>query len=140
MAWMKALHFAFLLIWCAGLFYLPGLFAAHAHAGTVRKRHQMRIITRFTFIAVTSPAAVLAIVTGTVLASLTGVTANWLVAKLFVVTLMVLFHLYCGRRVVLLEKGHQLKRRKFHLSLLIVPVVLVPLVLWLALAKPDLLA
>ena len=139
MAWLKGLHVTFLLIWCAGLFYMPGLFSSYAKARTVRERHQLRIVTRFSFIAVASPAAVLAIITGSVLVYSTSIQGIWLPAKLLVVALMVFFHLYCGRRVVQLENGQHMKRRHFHLALVCVPGVLVPTVLWLVLAKPALL-
>lgn len=138
MAWIKALHVTFLLIWCAGLFYMPGLFSAYSRARTIRERHQLRIVTRFSFIAVASPAAVLAIVTGSALVYATSIQGTWLPAKLLVVSLMVFFHLYCGRRVVQLENGQHMNKRYFHLALLCVPAVLIPTVLWLVLAKPAL--
>ncbi len=138
MAWMTALHLTFLLIWCAGLFYLPGLFAAYSRAGTVREHHQMRIITRFIFFAVATPAAALAILTGIALAYATDIQGNWLPAKALVVLLMILFHMYCGRRVIRLGKGRRMTSNAMLLALIAIPAVLVPLVLWLVLAKPDL--
>ena len=139
MAWIKALHVTFLLIWCAGLFYMPGLFSAYAKAKTVRERHRLRIVTRFSFIAVASPAAVLAIISGSALVYATSIQGVWLPAKLLVVALMVFFHLYCGRRVVQLENGQHMEKRRFHLTLVCIPGVLIPTVLWLVLAKPALI-
>lgn len=138
MAWLKALHIIFLILWCTGLFYMPALFAHYAGATDAREKHRMRIITRFTFIVIASPAAVLAIVTGTVLVYATAVQGVWLPAKLAVVALMGFFHVYCGRRVVELESGEHIAKRSFHIGLVLVPFILVSTVLWLVLAKPVL--
>lgn len=139
MAWIKALHITFLLIWCAGLLYLPGLFSEYAHANDRASRQRMRMITRYVFIVVASPAAVLAVITGSVLAYIGTIQGSWLPAKLIVVSLLVFFHLYCGAHVVQLERGENTQRRQFHLALLGLPVVLIGCILWLVLAKPDLL-
>src|SRR5690606_26285708 len=115
-AWLMSLHIVSLAVWCAGLFYLPGLFAAYAGANA-RSRGNLRIVTRFTFIGVTSPASVLAILTGSALIYATEASGWWLSAKLLAVTGMVFFHLYCGRRLEKLEEGHGRRRLGFHLML-----------------------
>lgn len=139
MAWLKSLHIALLIVWCAGLLYLPGLFSSYAHAHDKAARQHMRMVTRYVFIVVASPAAVLAIITGSALAYAAPIHGTWLPAKLAVVSLLVFFHLYCGSRVVLLETGEQSERRKFHLALTAIPALLIALILWLVLGKPDLL-
>lgn len=138
MAWLKSLHIVFFLIWSAGLIYMPALFAAYASASGKKERRRMRIVSRFTFIAVASPAAILAIGTGTWLVYATAIQGTWLPAKLLAVTFMGMFHVYCGRRVVEMEKDHLVFRRNFQIALVIVPFVLVSTVLWLVLAKPAL--
>lgn len=138
MAWLMALHVMFLVLWSAGLIYLPALFATYARAHTHEERRRMRIVTRFVFIVIASPSAVLAILTGTGLVAATAVQGTWLPAKLLVVSLMGWFHVYCGRRLVQLEAGHHREKRAFHLALVLVPTGLVSLVLWLVLAKPPL--
>ena len=135
MAWVKALHVVALLVWCAGLLYLPGLFAS---ARSVAGRHvgRLHMMTRFTFVAVASPAAVLAIVSGSALAADGGAREAWLLAKLAAVTGMVLFHLYCGRVVTLLDTSPRLGPRRYSAWLAAVPAALILAVLWLVLAKP----
>jgi putative membrane protein len=139
MAWIKSFHIAFLLIWCAGLLYMPGLFSSYAHAHDRSARRHMRMITRYVFIVVASPAAILAVITGSLLAYLAPIEGTWLPAKLLVVSGLVFFHLYCGARVVQLEKGEEVHRRQFHITLVAIPLALIGVILWLVLAKPDLL-
>jgi len=136
MLWLKALHYVSLLVWCAALLYLPGLFIMHAQADTRSRYHRVRIMTRFTFAVVASPAAILAVVSGTGLAYLCMVRDEWLVAKLLAVTLMVFFHLYCGSRVAGLgNRVAGLSRVRLALQIAI-PACLMTMVFWLALAKP----
>lgn len=139
MAWLKSAHIAMLLVWCAGLLYLPGLFSSYAHAHDKAARQHLRMVTRYVFIVIASPAAILAIVTGSALAYIASIDGTWLHAKLLAVSLLVFFHMYCGRRVVLLETGKQAHRRTYHLALTLVPVLLIILILWLVLAKPEFL-
>lgn len=136
MAWLMASHIVALVIWSASLLYMPALFAEHAHVSGKRDRQRQRIITRFTFLAVASPAGVIAIITGSALVFATAVEGNWLHAKLAAVTLMVFFHMFCGRRLVLLEEGRHRRRKQLHASLVLVPMLLIGVVLWLVLAKP----
>ena len=136
MAYLKALHISTLLIWCAGLFYLPGLFAVHPQVTNSRDFRRLRAMTRFTFVAVVSPAAVVAVVSGTALVFASQVEGNWMAVKLGVVSLMVFFHLYCGRLLAKLGAEPAARPAEAHLLLLLPPLVLIPIVFWLVLGKP----
>lgn len=135
-AWLKALHIATLLVWCAGLFYLPALFAAHPRTPAGPELRRLRAMTRFTFVAVASPAAVLAILSGTALVQVAQAEGAWMALKLGAVSLMVFFHLYCGRVLGLLGQAPTGRPAGAHLALLLPPSLLVPAVLWLVLGKP----
>lgn len=139
MAWVMFLHVAALAVWGAMLLYMPMMFSVdHDEGGQSAKR--ARILSRFAFIALASPAAVLAIITGCGLVYLTQATGSWLAAKLAVVSLMAAFHVYCGRMLTHLghEGTHKRRRRSTGLWLICVPLILIPTVLWLVLAKPVL--
>lgn len=143
MAWLMSLHIILLIIWSAGLFYVPILCGVDYRGVDQIRTRQARIMTRFVFVAVASPAAVLTIVTGGVLVYATNASGDWFAAKLTVVALMAMFHGYCGHMLALLgHEGHRKKKRLHSISgwLVTVPVVLVSLVLWLVLAKPVLLS
>jgi len=140
MIWLKALHISALTLWCAGLFYLPGLFMLHPRTRSHADYHRLRIMTRYSFIMVISPAAVIAIISGTLLVYVRGLQGEWLAMKLVAVTLMVFFHLYCGGILAKLRdpKERGMRHPLIHLATVIVPTILIPLVLWLVLAKPTL--
>lgn len=140
MAWLMGMHIVPLLVWSAGLFYIPVLCSIDTRrVDRVRLRH-LRIQTRFVFVAIASPAAVLTIVSGGVLVYVTDAVGDWLAAKLTIVALMAMFHGYCGHMLALL--GHEGKRGKRFNSLsvwlLVAPTMLISTVLWLVLAKPAL--
>ncbi|RYX97445.1 MAG: hypothetical protein EOO28_03915 [Comamonadaceae bacterium] len=136
-AWTKFLHLTALLVWCAGLFALPALFALYpAVRGRVEK-HRIRAGTRFTYIAVASPAAVIAVVTGTALIHLTASYDTWLFVKLALVAGMVLHHAGCAKMILVLHDKPRIWGMRWYIALVGVPLLLVPAVLWLALAKPH---
>src|SRR5690554_5231234 len=141
MAWLMSLHIVWLLVWSAGLFYIPALCTIDFRdLDRIAARHT-RIMTCFVFVAIASPAAVLTIVTGGVLVYATDASGDWLAAKLTVVALMAVFHGYCGHMLALLGHEGNDKKRIGSLSvwLLGVPALLISTVLWLVLAKPVLL-
>lgn len=142
MAWLMGLHVVLLIVWSAGLFYMPALCSIKLGNRDRITARQTRIMTRFVFVAVASPAAVLTIVTGGVLVYATDASGDWLAAKLTVVALMAVFHSYCGHMLTLLGHEGKDKKRVHSLSvwLLSVPVLLISTVLWLVLAKPVLLS
>lgn len=132
--WLMALHITALLLWCAALFALPGLLAA-CRAGQ-DDEHRLRGMTRFTYLMLASPAAVIAVISGTLLIYPTEAYSGWLALKLTAVAGLVLFHVLCGRLIVaLLEQPQLWSVRIFH-ALVGLPAVLVVVILWLVLAKP----
>lgn len=141
MAWLMGVHIAALVIWCGGLVYLPGLYAMDARMRPHETaRRELRIMSRFAFLGITSPAAVFAIITGTVLVYATGASGNWLAAKLTAVAALSAFHVYCGHLLAAL--GHEGAPRKRYTPgpwLTLVPIALIAIVLWLVLVKPPLI-
>jgi putative membrane protein len=139
MAWLMAFHVASLCIWSAGLLYMPALYSREVSPSDRGALRGLRIMSRLVFVGITSPAAVIAIVSGTGLVYATDATGGWLAAKLTLVAMMGLFHAYCGHK--LSAMGHEKKRRtqqRFSFAVVLIPVVLIPSVLWLVLAKPVL--
>lgn len=140
MAWLMAFHIVPLLVWSAGLFYIPTLCSVdHRDMDRIAMGH-LRIQTRFLFIAVASPAAVLTIISGGVLVYATDASGDWFAAKLTVVALMAMFHGYCGHMLAKLghEGRHQKRLNAVGVWTLFAPALLIPTVLWLVLAKPQL--
>lgn len=90
-----ALHVAFMALWVGCLFVIPALFAAHARDPDPAARARVDAMLHLVFFRIASPAAVLAVVFGTILIFY-GITGGWLPVKLALVMGLVLLHLYCG--------------------------------------------
>lgn len=137
-AWVMAAHIVTLGIWSAALLILAGLLADapphHEHSAV--NRH--RVMCRYALVMLGSPSAVLAIITGCALVYLRGVDGSWLLAKLAIVSLLALYHAYCGKRLDAEGmEGVRARPRRHHPLLIAVPVALIGAVLMLVLAKPD---
>ena len=99
--WLKVLHISAVTVWCAALLYLPlALAAARADERLVQRR-----VLRLLFTSVATPAALVAIASGTLIFLWQGPLASWLVAKLAVVSLVVLAHASMGVLVLRSEDG-----------------------------------
>ncbi len=136
LAWLKIAHIATLSIWVGGLFYLPGVFAIHSTTTESVAFRRLRALTRFTYVAVIGPAAILAIVTGSALIPFAPM-GPWLPLKLTAVAAMVAFHVYCGYLLAHLGGAPGKGRPGLLLSLAAAPSILAPAVLYLVLAKPG---
>jgi protoporphyrinogen IX oxidase len=135
---VKALHLATLILWCSGLFALPLTLALHDPAASRTDYTRIRQITHFGYIYAITPAALVAIGSGTALIFLREVYVPWLFAKLVFVTALVAFHAWIGSvlvRVTETKGVHIPPQPRLPLVLLLVPVVTI---LVLVLAKPDL--
>lgn len=135
-AWIKLLHIAAIAAWSAGLVYLPALFAEHARVEGAASFRQLRHRTRLTYVGFASPAAVIAVVTGTMMIPLVVPLGIWLVYKLAAVGLMVLVHVYFGRLMGLLYENPQMRSPGRHLLLLVPVLVVISMVLVAITAKP----
>jgi putative membrane protein len=98
MSWVKALHIVFLVTWFAGLFYLPRLFVYHAMSSDRPSLDRFKIMERKLFWGIMTPGAVLTIASGLWLwlGWFRG-ASGWLHAKLALVALLVVYHLWCWR-------------------------------------------
>jgi putative membrane protein len=96
MLWVKALHIFFMVSWFAGLFYLPRLFVHHSMVDDQATRERLKIMERKLFYFVT-PWAVLTIIFGFWLWFGYGFSGAWLHIKTFLVLLLVIYHVICGK-------------------------------------------
>ena len=105
MLWIKAFHIIFIVCWFAGIFYLPRLFVYHAMASDEATRGHLRIM-ELKLYRFTTPFAVLSIGFGIWLARYNldyYLAAGWFHAKVFLVLLLVGYHLICGHIVKQLQ-------------------------------------
>lgn len=137
-AWVMSAHIVTLGLWSAALLILAGLYAAPPAADERAALHRHALMCRYVFVILGSPAAVLAILTGSALVALRGVDGSWLLAKLAVVAMMGMYHVYCGHLLHAQEQG-PLPAPPFWKPplLILVPILLISTILVLVLAKPD---
>lgn len=102
MLWLKAFHIIAIVMWFAGLLYLPRLFVYHAGVGADDSAGRTRFVTmERRLLMITHVGAVLALVLGVVLLGKWSVllpgylSQGWLHAKLGLVALVVVFHIAC---------------------------------------------
>ena len=99
MLWIKSFHVIFMVTWFAGLFYLPRLFVYHAQSEDEISIQRFKIMERKLFFGIMTPGAVLTIGFGAWMliknwdANMIGF---WMHAKLGLVCLLVLYHIWCG--------------------------------------------
>lgn len=135
-AWLMAIHIASLAVWSAGLLYLPGLLAAHPRTDGRDSFLRLRWMSRLTYLGIASPAAILAVISGSLLIVALGSHGGWLVLKLAAVALMTTFHVFCGYLVAEMRERPVRHSAAALASLSMIPALLVPATLYLVLAKP----
>lgn len=136
MVWVKGLHIISIVFWSASLIYLPILMAGHSPRLSNPEYLRLHGMVRNLYTWVASPAALLAIVSGTILIPLLNVTAPWFAAKLLFVAALAIIHARCG--MILAKQSHSAERANGLVRAMRIawPIVLFPCVLWLVLAKP----
>jgi protoporphyrinogen IX oxidase len=121
----KLIHIAAIVVWSAGMLYLPGLYARHpAVAGEKHEFERLRHQTRLVYVGLMSPFAVIAVVSGTVLVFLAASLGGWMILKLVAVAAMVLLHTYLGRLMGMLYESPDFRPPWAH-RLLLLPIALV---------------
>ncbi|MDW7748557.1 CopD family protein [Halomonas sp.] len=107
MPWIKFLHIMALTSWCGALLYLPLLLALSARGPAAATPFAAGAppMPRFVYNSLATPAALLAIATGTLLFLMHGLAGGWLVLKLLAVVSMVMAHGASGWLILRLEQG-----------------------------------
>ena len=93
---LKFIHLAAISIWSAGLIALPFLFRQRVLAGSRMDFDRLHRMTRFVYVAMTSPAAVIAIGSGTALIFFQATFQEWFSIKMALVAIMVMLHVAAG--------------------------------------------
>ncbi len=137
MPWLKLLHIAALVIWCGSLLYLPALLSQalqlRRDSGFAQGTPPM---PRFFYISVATPAALVAIASGTLLFLINGILGGWLILKLGAVVAMVAAHGCFGWLILSLEMGHYRWVKPANWTALCVALTAILSVLAFVLAKP----
>ncbi len=101
MLYVKAFHLMAVVTWFAALFYLPRLFVYHALSEDRISQERFKVMERKLYRGIMNPSAVVATGLGLWLlydyAWVAYRSMGWLHLKLLLVTLLIGYHLYCGK-------------------------------------------
>ena len=134
MLWIKAFHIISAFFWAAGLLYLPRLFVYHAEAEDEIGRRRFCVMESRLYWRIMWPAMAAALLFGMLL--LPHYRGGWVGAKLFLVLLLIMFHVYCGYVVRRFSGGRAPHGAKFFRIFNEIPALLIAAVVLLVVLKP----
>jgi putative membrane protein len=135
--WFKFLHVASIALWSAGLIALPFLYLQRKGLKD-DALYRLHAFARSLYVNIVSPAAFVAIGSGTVLIFLMATYDAWFSAKMLAVSLMTGVHIFSGLMILrLFEPGRSYPLWRFSI---VVPLTLLTIstILVLVLGKPRL--
>lgn len=140
MLWLKALHIIFMVTWFAGLFYLPRLFVYHAMATDEVSVQRFKVMERKLYYGIMYPSAVLTLLTGFWMLygyawQLYG-RMGWMHAKLGLVLILAIYHLYCGHLRKVFARDANRHSHVFYRWLNEFPVLVLAAIVILVVVRP----
>ena len=138
MLWLKALHIIFVVCWFAGIFYLPRIMVYYAASEHRETRQQLAVMARKLYRFIT-PLAGLAIAFGVAMmwSNLSYyLGAPWMWAKLVAVSLLLIYHIVCGRFVRAMLEGQEEHSHVYFRVFNEVPVLMLFAIVILVVLKP----
>lgn len=137
MLWLKAFHVVSVVMWFAGLFYLPRLFVYHVVTTDAPGIERFQIMERRLFVMMTIGAALSAFFGISMLIAVPGFLAlGWIHAKLTLVAMLIGYHLWCFRLMAALRNGTNAHSQRWFRMFNEVPSVLLIAIVVLAVVKP----
>jgi putative membrane protein len=137
MAWVKSFHIVFVITWFAGLFYLPRLFVYHAMSSDAASIERFKVMERKLYHGIMTPSAVLAVALGLWLwLGWFRDAGGWLHAKLALVAVLVVYHLWCGRLLAAFRDGRNRRSHVWYRWFNEAPVLVLVAVVILVVVKP----
>ncbi|WP_182083892.1 CopD family protein [Aureimonas sp. ME7] len=134
--WLKFVHVAALALWTGGILLMPVLLGQRRAAGEGPPLHRLHLFTRFAYVVVVSPAAFLAIASGTALIVAREVYFEWFALKLLFVGVLVALHVWIGLLVLsIFDEGGHFARWRVVASLVTLSTVML-VIFFLVSAKP----
>lgn len=140
MPWLLTLHITALLCWCGALLYLPALVVAsyspHDPGPDTALRHKHLSLPRVVYCWVATPAALVAIIAGTLVFYRYQIFDLWLILKLALVVGLVVLHLLAGLLIARAEHSWQRYFKALCYAMASLMLLTITAILWLVLAKP----
>jgi uncharacterized membrane protein len=133
--WLLLLHISAVVCWCSSLLYLPALIAGTVSQQTDIERERQQTLMLMVYRLFSTPTALIAIASGTVLFITGGITELWLILKLSLVSALVFCHALSGW-MLLTQKMPGKNVTLSCVLLIIVVAILIPSIVWVVLTKP----
>ena len=136
----KSLHLIAVVSWMVGLLYLPRIFVYHVENNTEKNISEIfKIMEKRLMFFIMTPAMILSWLLGIILILIneTSINSNlWIQAKLFLVVLLTIYHLFLGYylRKFALDKNE--KSTKFFRIINEIPTILLILIIFVIIYKP----
>ena len=134
---LKFTHLAAIAIWSAGLIVLPFLFWQRRAFDVGTELDRLHRMTRFVYVEIASPAAFVAIGSGTALIFLQATFQEWFSAKMVLVAAMAMLHVVAGLVLGRLFLADGRFGRVSYIALSSAYIVLITAIIWIVLAKPH---
>ncbi len=139
MKWVLALHIIFVIIWFAGLFYLPRLFVYHASCADQPGRDRFKIMERKLYV-MTHIGAIGTLLMGSWLlmsyAWVAYASTGWLPIKLVMVLGLLAFHGYCGKLLRDFKDEKNILSERFYRLINEIPVLPLFVIVIMVVVKP----
>jgi protoporphyrinogen IX oxidase len=139
--WVKAFHIIAVISWMAGLLYLPRLFVYHSECDEIsEKTETFKIMERRLLKAIMTPAMVVSWLLGLTLLlvfdAVSFSSGGWFHAKLALVIMLSIFHMYLSRLVRKFADNDNPHTTRFYRLLNEVPTVLMVGIVILVIVRP----
>src|SRR3569832_983574 len=125
-----------MVFWFVALIYLPRLFVYHAMSDDAVSIARFKVMERKLYFGIMTPGAVLTIGFGLWLWLGYDISGRWLYAKLMLVSLLVAYHLYCGKLLMDFKHDRNHHTHVYYRWFNEVPVALLIAVILLVVVKP----
>ena len=139
MHWVIAFHIIFVVVWFSGLFYLPRLFVYHAMCDDQPGKERFKVMERKLYV-MTHIGGIGATVLGLWLLGWYAWEAyshnGWLHVKLFMVALLIVYHVYCGKLLKDFKLERNIRSHKFYRLINEIPVIPLVVIVILVKVKP----
>jgi putative membrane protein len=138
--WVKAIHVMAIISWMAGMLYLYRLFVYHAMESEAVVRERLQVMERRLLNAITTPAAIVSVLTGVSMLWLmpTWLSQPWMHLKLTLVVMLVVSHGFAiVARRKLIEAPNTYSHRFFRV-MNEVPTLLMIFIVIMVILKPML--
>ncbi len=135
MLWYKTLHIIFMVTWFAGLFYLPRLFVYHAMSKDQISLDRFKVMERKLFWGIMTPGGILTIIFGIYLIQFHQMLL-WLQLKIFLVFLLVLYHIWCGKIMYDFKNDTNSRSHVWYRVFNEIPVIMLIIIVYLVVFKP----